>query len=90
MGMGILYATLAGLGVGILAKLVMPARDPEGIGGIIITALLGVAGSMLAFLIGRAAGWYGPHSDGPGVIAAVIGAVVVLACYWLFAPRRVE
>jgi uncharacterized membrane protein YeaQ/YmgE (transglycosylase-associated protein family) len=76
--MGIIVALVIGLLVGALAKLLMPGRDP---GGLLITALLGVAGSLVAFLLGRAAGWYGPNSEGPGIIASVIGALVVLASY---------
>ena len=76
--MGIIMALVIGLIVGALAKLIMPGRDP---GGIVVTALLGVAGSLVAFLIGRAVGWYGDGSDGPGIIASIIGALVVLAGY---------
>jgi uncharacterized membrane protein YeaQ/YmgE (transglycosylase-associated protein family) len=84
--MGIIMALVIGLIVGALAKLVMPGRDP---GGILVTALLGVAGSIVAFLIGRAVGWYGPNSEGPGVIASIIGAVIVLAGYRAMTGRRV-
>jgi uncharacterized membrane protein YeaQ/YmgE (transglycosylase-associated protein family) len=76
--MGIIMALVIGLIVGALAKLIMPGRDP---GGFIVTALLGVAGSLVAFLIGRAVGWYGAGSDGPGIIASIIGACIVLAGY---------
>ena len=55
--MGILWALIVGLVVGAIAKLLMPGKDP---GGIIVTMLLGVAGSMVAFFIGRAfAGMHG-------------------------------
>jgi uncharacterized membrane protein YeaQ/YmgE (transglycosylase-associated protein family) len=85
--MGILGVIITGLIVGALAKLVMPGRDP---GGIIITILLGVAGSIVAYFIGRAAGWYSTYSDGPGIIASVLGAVIVLAVYrWGVRRRRV-
>jgi len=43
----------------------------------------------VAFLIGRAVGWYGPNSQGPGVIASIIGAVIVLAGYRAMTGRRV-
>lgn len=76
--MGIIIALIIGLITGAIAKLLMPGRDP---GGLLITALLGVAGSLVAFLVGRAAGWYGAGSDGPGIIASVIGALIVLAVY---------
>jgi len=84
--MSVIYALVIGLVVGALAKLVMPGKDP---GGVIITALLGVVGSMLAFFIGRAAGWYSAGSEGPGIIASIIGAVIVLAIYRMATGRRV-
>jgi uncharacterized membrane protein YeaQ/YmgE (transglycosylase-associated protein family) len=55
----------------------MPGRDP---GGIIITMLLGVAGAMLGTFLGRSVGWYQP-GEGAGLIAAVVGAVVILFLY---------
>jgi uncharacterized membrane protein YeaQ/YmgE (transglycosylase-associated protein family) len=83
--MGLLWALVIGLVVGALAKLVMPGRDP---GGIIVTMLLGVAGSFLALLIGRAMGVYSMNDDGPGIIASVLGAVLLLAGYRAIAGRR--
>jgi len=83
--MGLLWALVVGLIVGALAKLVMPGRDP---GGIIVTMLLGVAGSFLALLIGRSLGMYDVRDDGPGIIASVLGAVLLLAGYRALAGRR--
>lgn len=76
--MGLLWALIVGLIVGALAKLVMPGRDP---GGIIVTMLLGVAGSFLALLIGRAIGMYDMRDEGPGILASTLGAVLLLAGY---------
>ena len=53
--MHLLWMIIVGLIVGALAKLVMPGNDP---GGIIITMLLGIAGSVVAGFLGRAVGWY--------------------------------
>lgn len=75
--MHIIWILIIGLVVGALAKLLMPGKDP---GGVIVTALIGVAGSVLAHLIGRAAGWY-TVNEGAGFIASVLGAVVLLAGY---------
>ena len=75
--MYLLWMLVVGLIVGALAKLVMPGRDP---GGIIVTMLLGVAGSFVAGLIGRAVGWY-TEGEPAGFIFSVIGAVVLLAVY---------
>jgi len=81
--MGILWALLIGLLVGGLAKLLMPGKDP---GGVILTMLLGVAGSAIAFLIGRALGGYGDGQT-PGLIASVLGAMLVLGGYRIVYQR---
>ena len=72
-----------GLLVGIVAKLLMPGRDP---GGFVITAALGVVGAMLGGFIGRALGLYGP-GEPAGFVMAVIGAVVLLFLYRMVAGR---
>ena len=82
--MQIITTLVVGLVVGALAKLVMPGKDP---GGIIITILLGVAGAFIAGLLGRALGWY-EVGEGPGVIASIIGAIVLLGIYRLVVGRR--
>jgi uncharacterized membrane protein YeaQ/YmgE (transglycosylase-associated protein family) len=82
--MHIILTLIVGLIVGALAKLVMPGKDP---GGAILTMLLGVAGSFIAGLLGHALGWY-EVGDGPGIIASVIGAVILLAIYRAMTGRR--
>jgi len=82
--MHILVTLIIGLVVGALAKLVMPGKDP---GGIIITILLGIAGSFIAGWGGHALGWY-KADQGPGIIASVIGAVILLAIYRAVVGRR--
>jgi uncharacterized membrane protein YeaQ/YmgE (transglycosylase-associated protein family) len=84
--MHIIWSLLVGLVVGAIAKLVMPGRDP---GGILITMLLGMAGSVLARFIGTAVGLYHPNASGPGLIASVLGAVALLGLYRVVARRRV-
>jgi uncharacterized membrane protein YeaQ/YmgE (transglycosylase-associated protein family) len=83
--MGILWTLIIGLVVGAIAKLLMPGRDP---GGIIVTMLIGVAGALLAGFLGRAMGWYANPGEGPGIIASIIGALVLLFLYRLFVGRR--
>jgi uncharacterized membrane protein YeaQ/YmgE (transglycosylase-associated protein family) len=83
--MGLLWALIIGLVIGALAKMLMPGRDP---GGFIITMLLGVAGSFVALLIGRTMGMYDAGNEGPGIIASVLGAVVLLALYRTVMGRR--
>ncbi|MBV8616161.1 MAG: GlsB/YeaQ/YmgE family stress response membrane protein [Acetobacteraceae bacterium] len=81
--MWIIWAIIVGLIVGAVAKLIMPGRDP---GGIIVTVLLGIGGSVLATWIGQAVGWYGP-GQGAGFIASIIGAIIILAIYRAVAGR---
>jgi uncharacterized membrane protein YeaQ/YmgE (transglycosylase-associated protein family) len=81
--MWIIWAIIIGLIVGAVAKFIMPGRDP---GGIIVTILLGIGGSVLATWIGQAVGWYGP-GQGAGFIASIIGAIIILAIYRAVAGR---
>jgi uncharacterized membrane protein YeaQ/YmgE (transglycosylase-associated protein family) len=83
--MGFLWTLIIGLVVGAIAKLIMPGRDP---GGIIVTMLIGVAGALLAGFLGRALGWYTDPGQGPGIIASIIGALVLLFLYRMFTGRR--
>jgi uncharacterized membrane protein YeaQ/YmgE (transglycosylase-associated protein family) len=82
---GILGWILFGLVVGVIAKLLMPGRDP---GGFIITALLGIAGAVLAGLLGRAAGLYAP-GEPAGLIMSIVGAILLLFVYRKMRPPRV-
>jgi uncharacterized membrane protein YeaQ/YmgE (transglycosylase-associated protein family) len=82
--MNIIWAIIIGFIAGAIAKLIMPGRDP---GGFIITTLLGIIGAIVATWIGRAAGWYGPD-EAAGLIAAILGAILLLIIYRLFRGRR--
>ena len=84
--MELLWTLLIGLVVGIVAKFLMPGRDP---GGFIITTLLGIAGSFLAYAVGRSMGWYA-EGDPVGFLAAVGGAVLLLLLYRVVIGRRVR
>lgn len=83
--MGILWTLIVGLVVGALAKLFMPGKDP---GGVVVTMLLGVAGSLVAGFVGRSLGWYSSPTRGGGIIASIIGAMVLLGIYRLVIGRR--
>jgi uncharacterized membrane protein YeaQ/YmgE (transglycosylase-associated protein family) len=82
--MGIVAWILFGFVIGVIAKLLMPGRDP---GGFIITVLLGIAGALLGGFIGRAMGFYGPGQSA-GWLMSIAGAVVLLVLYRLVAPRK--
>jgi uncharacterized membrane protein YeaQ/YmgE (transglycosylase-associated protein family) len=82
--MSILVTIIIGLLVGVVAKLLMPGRDP---GGFIITILLGIVGAVIATYVGRALGLYGP-GEAAGFIGAVIGAILLLVIYRAIAGGR--
>jgi len=85
--MGVLAWIVFGLIVGIIAKFLLPGRDP---GGFIVTILVGIAGALFGGFLGRAIGWYGPQ-DPVGFVMAVLGAILLLVAYRLVArrPRQV-
>jgi uncharacterized membrane protein YeaQ/YmgE (transglycosylase-associated protein family) len=76
-------AIIIGLLAGLVAKLVMPGRDP---GGFIVTILLGIAGALVATYLGQAVGWYGPDQKA-GLIGAVVGAIIILFGYRMVVRR---
>jgi uncharacterized membrane protein YeaQ/YmgE (transglycosylase-associated protein family) len=78
-----IWEAVVGLVVGALAKLIMPGKDP---GGIWITMALGVAGSLLATLLGKAVGWYS-EGEAAGFFMSLIGAVILLAIYRLYKSK---
>jgi uncharacterized membrane protein YeaQ/YmgE (transglycosylase-associated protein family) len=84
--MGVIGWIVFGLVVGIVAKFVVPGRDP---GGIIVTVLLGMVGALLGGFLGRGLGWY-REGDPVGFIMAVVGSVVLLLLYRMLAGRRVH
>ena len=82
--MSIIGTLFIGLLVGIVAKFLMPGRDP---GGFFITILLGIAGAFLAGWLGNALGWY-DRGEPAGFLASVGGAILLLFFYRLIARRR--
>ncbi len=89
--MGILSWIIFGLIAGVIAKLVMPGRDP---GGCIVTMLIGIAGafvggSIYSFFTDRPWSMGLMQFDFGSMALAVIGAVVILALYRAVAGRRV-
>lgn len=81
--MTIIMAIIIGFIVGLVARFLMPGRDPM---GFILTTILGIVGSLLATFIGQKMGWYGAGQSA-GFIGAVIGAIIVLAIYHMFRRR---
>ena len=82
--MNILGTIFIGLLIGVIAKLLMPGKDP---GGWVISIILGLAGSFLAGFLGRSLGWYA-DGESAGFIFSVVGAMLLLFLYRLFAKNR--
>ena len=82
--MSIIWAIVIGFIVGLIARALMPGRDPA---GFIVTAILGIVGAVLATFLGQALGLY-DAGQAAGFIASVIGAMVVLFIYHAIRGRR--
>ena len=81
--MGLISMIVVGLIVGAIAKLLMPGDDP---GGIIVTMLLGIAGSIVAGFLGRGVGWYAP-GEPASFLGSIVGAIILLAVYRMIVGR---
>jgi uncharacterized membrane protein YeaQ/YmgE (transglycosylase-associated protein family) len=79
------YVWMAVIGfiVGLIARAIMPGTQSM---GIILTALLGIAGSFIAGFLGQALGLYQPGAP-VGFIASVIGALILLFVVGLVKKR---
>jgi uncharacterized membrane protein YeaQ/YmgE (transglycosylase-associated protein family) len=75
--MGIIWTIALGFVIGIVAKLLHPGKESM---GFLMTIVLGVAGSLLAGVVGQFVGWY-KAGEGAGFIASVIAAIVLLVVY---------
>lgn len=75
--MSILVTIIVGLLIGLVAKLLMPGKDP---GGTIITILLGIAGAVAATYLGQSLGMY-TWGQPAGFFASVLGAMLLLGIY---------
>lgn len=69
-----------GLIVGVIAKFLMPGRDPA---GFLVTIGLGIAGAFVGGFLARLVGWYGPQENA-GYLMAIFGAIVLLWFYRRF------
>ncbi len=69
-----------GLLVGVIAKFLMPGRDP---GGFLVTIGLGIAGAFVGGFLARLVGWYGPQENA-GYLMSIAGAILLLWFYRRF------
>jgi uncharacterized membrane protein YeaQ/YmgE (transglycosylase-associated protein family) len=81
----ILWIILIGFIAGIIAKFLHPG--PNEPSGFILTTVLGIVGAFVATFLGQAIGWY-RADEGAGLIGAVVGALIVLVIWGMFARRR--
>ncbi len=79
-----LWTILIGFVIGLVARFLMPGRDPM---GFILTTVLGIVGAWLASFLGLQAGWY-RQGEPAGFLAAVVGAIIVLAIYRAVVSKR--
>jgi uncharacterized membrane protein YeaQ/YmgE (transglycosylase-associated protein family) len=83
--MQIIWAIIIGAIAGFVARWISPSpNNPQ---GFILTTVLGIIGGVVATLIGRAVHWYGP-GQGAGVIASIVGALIVLVVWHSVARSR--
>lgn len=82
--MGIIWTIVIGFIVGLLAKMLMPGKDP---GGFIITVLIGIVGSLIATYGGQALGLY-QAGEPAGFIGSLIGAIILLVIYRAIRGRK--
>lgn len=84
--MGYVWMAMVGFVVGLLARAVLPGDQKL---GIVLTAVLGIAGSFLANLAGQAMGFY-KGGDTAGLLASVLGAVVLLVMYGVLTRGKMD
>lgn len=81
--MGLIWTACIGLVIGVIAKFLMPGKDP---GGLLMTMVIGIAGAFVAGFLGRVLGLYQP-GETAGLIASVFGAVILLWGYRRFGAK---
>jgi uncharacterized membrane protein YeaQ/YmgE (transglycosylase-associated protein family) len=83
--MSFIWTIIIGFLAGVIAKFLMPG--PNEPSGFVLTTILGIVGAFVASYLGQAIGFYGP-GEGAGLVGAVVGAVIVLAVWAMFAKNR--
>jgi uncharacterized membrane protein YeaQ/YmgE (transglycosylase-associated protein family) len=81
--MSIVWIVLVGFVVGLVARAVMPGEQKL---GLVLTTVLGIAGSVLAGYLGQAIGWY-QAGQGAGFIGSIVGALILLFGYGLLTRK---
>ena len=81
--MHIIWSIIIGAVVGLIAKFLVPGRDP---GGFIVTPLIGIGGAVVATYLGQFLHYYEPGQNA-GFIASIVGAVIILLIYRFIRQR---
>ncbi len=81
---GLIGTIISGLVVGVIAKFLMPGRDP---GGFVVTILIGIAGSFVGGWGGRALGFYSA-GESAGFIMSVLGSIALLFAYRMVKAKQ--
>ena len=82
---GFIWMIVIGLIAGVIARFLLPGpNNPQ---GFVLTAVLGIAGAFVSTWIGQSIGWYRPD-QGAGLIAATLGAVIVLVIWHRLVVQR--
>ncbi len=81
--LSLLWTILIGFVVGVLAKLLHPGKENM---GIVVTTLLGIAGSLIATFLGRLVGFY-EEGEAAGFLMALVGAIVLLVVFTMVKGR---
>ena len=80
--MSVIWTIIIGFVVGLIARALMPGRDPS---GLIITTVLGIAGALFGSFLGRVLGLYA-QGEPAGIIMSVLGAILLLVGYRYLVP----
>lgn len=78
--MYILWTIVIGFIIGLLARFLMPGKDPA---GFIVTTILGVVGAFVGTYLGQLLGMY-ESSEPAGLFMSVLGALLVLYVFKKF------
>lgn len=79
----LIWIVIVGAIVGLIAKLLVPGKDP---GGIVVTPLIGIGGAIVATYLGQSLGLY-DEGENAKFIGSIVGAVVILVIFRLIRGR---
>ena len=78
MDVNILWIIVVGIIVGVLARLLMPGRDPI---GFVMTAVIGIAGALIGTYLWDEVLFKDSDNEGVAILAGVVVAMILLFLY---------